>query len=234
MNVRLPVLLIAGVLLLAAGAAAASLPAKPKREGELAPIRVPDLGGIGAQVEKPPPPYERVRWRRSTPEGTYTAGRLTGGVRLPAEGRHFFTWDPVERRSPDRWWRRYGTDRLVRAVLAVAREYGAAHPGAARLGVGDLSRPRGGDFGIRFGPIGHASHQNGLDVDVYYPRADGRERAPRFASEIDHGLSQELVDRFLARGAQVIFVGPNTGLSGPPVRVQVLVNHDNHLHVRLP
>jgi murein endopeptidase len=175
-----------------------------------------------------------VRWRHSTPVGTYTAGRLIGGVRLPAEGRHFFTWDPVERHSPDRWWRRYGTDRLVRTVLRVAREYGAAHPGAARLGVGDLSRPRGGDFGIRFGPIGHASHQTGLDVDVYYPRADGRERAPRYASEIDRQLSQELVDRFLARGAQVIFVGPNTGLTGPPGRVQVLVNHDNHLHVRLP
>jgi murein endopeptidase len=234
MNVRLPVLLIATLLLLAAGAAAASLPAEPKQERELAPLRVPDLGGIGAKVEEPPPRYEPVRWRHSTPVGTYTAGRLIGGVRLPAEGRHFFTWDPVERHSPDRWWRRYGTDRLVRTVLRVAREYGAAHPGAARLGVGDLSRPRGGDFGIRFGPIGHASHQTGLDVDVYYPRADGRERAPRYASEIDRQLSQELVDRFLARGAQVIFVGPNTGLTGPPGRVQVLVNHDNHLHVRLP
>jgi murein endopeptidase len=234
MNVRLPVLLIATLVLVAAGAAAASLPAEPKRERDLAELRVPDLGALGARVEKPPPRYERVRWRRSTSTGTYTAGRLIGGVRLPAAGRHFFTWDPVERRSPDRWWRRYGTDRLVRTVLAVAREYGTAHPGAARLGVGDLSRPRGGDFGIRFGPIGHASHQNGLDVDVYYPRADGRERAPRFASEIDRRRSQELVDRFLARGAQVIFVGPNTGLTGPPGRVQVLVNHDNHLHVRLP
>jgi murein endopeptidase len=80
----------------------------------------------------------------------------------------------------------------------------------------------------------HRSHQNGLDVDIYYPRADRRERAPRFASEINRELSQELVDRFLDRGAQVIFVGPNTGLTGPPDRVQALVNHDNHLHVRLP
>jgi len=71
-------------------------------------------------------------------------------------------------------------------------------------------------------------------VDVYYPRADGRERAPRGAWQIDHGLSQELVDRFVAAGAQVIFVGPNTGLSGPPGRVEPLVQHDNHLHVRLP
>ena len=53
------------------------------------------------------------------------------------------------------------------------------------MAIGDLSRPHGGDFGPRFGYIGHASHQNGLDVDVYYPRADGRELAPRDAREID-------------------------------------------------
>jgi murein endopeptidase len=175
-----------------------------------------------------------VEWRHSVAVGSPAAGRLERGVRLPAEGADFFTWDPVERRSPNRGWRRFGTDRLVRVVLRVARAYRAAHPHAPRMGVGDLSRPHGGDFGPRFGYIGHASHQNGLDVDVYYPRADGRELAPRDATEIDRPLSQELVDRFLAAGAEVIFVGPNTGLAGPPGRVQPLVHHDNHLHVRLP
>jgi murein endopeptidase len=176
----------------------------------------------------------QVHWHHSTAVGSHAAGRLEHGVRLPAERRSFFTWDPVLRRSPNRPWRRWGTDRLVRVVLRVARDFHAAHPRAPRMAVGDLSRPRGGDFGPRFGYIGHVSHQNGLDVDVYYPRADGRERAPRFASEIDRGLSQELVNRFLAAGAEVIFVGPNTGLTGPSGKVQALVHHDNHLHVRLP
>jgi murein endopeptidase len=175
----------------------------------------------------------QVHWHHSTAVGTHTAGRLEHGVRLPAEGRTFFTWDPVLRRSPNRAWRRWGTDRLMRVVLEVACEHHAAHPRAPRMAVGDLSRPHGGDFGPQFGYIGHASHQNGLDVDVYYPRADGRELAPGDAGEIDRRLSQELVDRFLAAGAQVIFVGPNTGLRGPPERVQPLVHHDNHLHVRL-
>jgi murein endopeptidase len=175
----------------------------------------------------------QVHWHQSTALGTHTAGRLEHGVRLPAEGRTFFTWDPVLRRSPNRDWRRWGTDRLVRVVLDVARDHHAAHPRAPRMAIGDLSRPHGGDFGPRFGYIGHASHQNGLDVDVYYPRADARELAPRDAGEIDRRLSQELVDRFLAAGAQVIFVGPSTGLHGPPGRVQALVHHDNHLHVRL-
>src|ERR671911_261734 len=175
----------------------------------------------------------QVDWRQSAAIGTPEAGRLERGVRLPAGGPAFFTWDPVLRRSPNRAWRRWGTDRLVRVLLRVAREHHRAHPRAPRMAIGDLSRPRGGDFGPQFGYIGHASHQNGLDVDIYYQRADGRELAPRDATEINRRLSQELVDRFLAAGAQVIFVGPNTGLSGPPARVQPLVHHDNHLHLRL-
>ena len=173
----------------------------------------------------------QVHWHQSTALGTQTAGRLEQGVRLPAQGRTFLTWDPVLRRAPNRAWRRWGTDRLVRVVLLVAHRYHAAHPRAARMAIGDLSRPHGGDFGPRYGYIGHASHQNGLDVDVYYP--DGRARAPRDATEIDRPASQELVDRFLAAGAEVIFVGPNTGLGGPAGRVQQLAHHDNHLHVRL-
>jgi Penicillin-insensitive murein endopeptidase len=184
-------------------------------------------------TREPARPRERIRWRRSLALGSPAAGRLVRGVRLPSEGKHFFTWDPVKRRSPNRPWRRWGTGRLVRIVLQVAREYHAAHSAAARMAVGDLSRPHGGDFGPQYGYIGHASHQNGLDVDVYYPRADGRPRAPKHASQIDRELSQELVDRFLAKGAEVIYVGPNTGLTGPAGAVQALVNHDNHLHVRI-
>jgi len=184
-------------------------------------------------AERTERPRERIRWRRSVAVGDPAAGRLIRGVRLPSEGEHFFTWDPVKRRSPNRHWRRWGTDRLVRLVLQVAREYRAAHPRAPRMAIGDLSRPSGGDFGPQFGYIGHASHQNGLDVDIYYPRADGRERAPKYASQIDRALSQELVDRFVAKGAVVVYVGPNTGLGGPPEVVQPLVNHDNHVHVRI-
>jgi murein endopeptidase len=193
------------------------------------------LAGVPERPARGPARTEaRIEWKRSLALGSPAGGRLVRGVRLPAQGRHFFTWDPVKRRSPNRAWRRWGTDRLVRLVLRIARRYGAAHPHAARVAVGDLSRPHGGDFGPRFGYIGHASHQNGLDVDIYYPRADGRERAPRFASEIDRRLSQDLVDRFVRNGAVAIFVGPNTGLTGPPGVVAPLVNHDNHLHVRIP
>ncbi len=172
---------------------------------------------------------------RSRSLGLPWSGSLAGGVRLPPQSEHHFTWDSVRKRSPSREWRRHGNARLVRTILGVLAEYAAAHPGSARVGVGDLSRPRGGDFGSRYGGIGHASHQNGLDADVYYPRRDRRERPPRVPGQIDRPLAQDLVDRFVAAGAAKVFVGPNTGLRGPPAVVEVLpAHHDNHLHVRLP
>jgi murein endopeptidase len=179
------------------------------------------------------PRFEPIRWRRSRSLGSPWSGRLVGGVLLPAAGARFYTWDPVLRRSPNRVWRRVGSDRLVRSVMRVLAEFAAAHPRAPRIGIGDLSRPGGGDFGVRYGLPGHVSHQNGRDVDVYYPRLDRQERPPRTVAQIDRPLSQDLVDRFVRAGARYVFVGPNTGLRGPSRVVQPLAHHDNHLHVRL-
>ena len=97
---------------------------------------------------------------------------------------------------------------------------------------GKRPRPRGGDFGKRFGGLGHASHQNGIDVDVLYPRLDLRELAPSRVAQIDRPLAQDLVDRFVAAGAEFVFVGPHTKLTGPKKIVQRLVLHDDHMHVR--
>jgi Penicillin-insensitive murein endopeptidase len=182
----------------------------------------------------PDPPAVVVRWRDSAALGTPSAGRLRRGVRLPSEGSTFFTWDPLGHRSPSPGWRRNGTDGLVRIVLRVLDEFAADGKAAPRVGVGDLSRPRGGSFGPEWGGPGHVSHQNGLDVDVYFPRLDRRERPPKRIDQVDLLLSQELVDRFVEAGAEKIFVGPTTGLRGPPGVVEVLPHHDNHLHVRIP
>ena len=184
------------------------------------------LGLAGAATAGTPP--------RSQSLGVYWDGRLVNGARLPAEGDAFFTWDPVLKRTPNRNWRRVGDDRLVRVVLRVLDEFAAAHPEAPRVGIGDLSRPRGGDFGPRFGGLGHVSHQNGLDADIYYPRLDGREREARRPAQVDRVLAQELVDRFVGAGARRVFVGLNVGLRGPTPVVQPLPRHDDHLHVRLP
>jgi murein endopeptidase len=208
-------------------------PPTPPSAPEAPPVEPPPAASPPAEQPAAPRP-PRIEWRRSRAVGVPSAGRLVRGVQLPAEGERFFTWDPILRRAPNRGWRRWGTDRLVRVVLRTVEAYARANPSAPRLGIGDLSRPRGGDFGRRYGLPGHASHQNGLDVDVYYPRHDKLERAPRGAADIDRALSQDLVDRFVRAGATRVFVGPNTGLRGPPGVVQRLAHHDNHLHVRLP
>ena len=161
------------------------------------------------------------------------SGRLVHGRQLPAQGTGYLTWDPILKRVGNRGWRRWGTGRLLATLRRVLAAYARRHPDAPPVLVGDLSRPRGGDFGPRFGGIGHASHQNGLDADVYYPRADRRLRRARRPAQVDRAAAQELVDAFVREGAQYVFVGPSLDLRGPRGVVQALVYHDDHLHLRL-
>jgi murein endopeptidase len=118
--------------------------------------------------------------------------------------------------------------------MAVLAEFRAAHPDGPRLGVGDLSLPAGGPFGPEYGGLGHRSHQNGQDVDIYWPRRDRAEQQPEHPSLVDRALSQDLVDRLVAAGAEYVFVGPSLHLRGPHGTVQTLIHHDDHAHVRWP
>jgi hypothetical protein len=159
-------------------------------------------------------------------------GRLVCGVQLPASSEMFVTWDFPLARSPSRPWRRWGTQKLVDRVEQLTASYAKRFPDSPRLLVGDLSRPKGGNFGRKYGGIGHASHQNGLDADIYYPRKDGLETSPEEPSLIARGRSQWLVDH-AARGADRVFIGPHTGLRRSTSHVQYLAHHDNHLHLRI-
>jgi murein endopeptidase len=184
-------------------------------------------------VATPPAVDPPIAWRHSRAIGEPFDGRLVDGVQLPAEGRDFWTYDWGLRTSPNRPWRRWGTDRLVRTLLDVLAGYRAAYPDAPRVGIADLSRPHGGKFGKNFGGLGHSSHQNGLDADVLYPRLDGLERRARAPAMVDRQLAQELVDRFVDAGAVRVFTGPRVGLRGPRGIVAELVHHDDHMHVRI-
>ena len=188
----------------------------------------------GPPMAIPPPAVDPpIVWRESRAIGRPFAGRLLDGVQLPAEGRDFWTYDWGTRTSPNRPWRRWGTDRLVRLVLYVLADYRLEHPDAPRVGVADLSRTHGGNFGEQFGGLGHVSHQNGLDVDILYPRIDRLERRAYHPALVDDELSQELVDRFVAAGAVYVFTGPRLSLYGPRKVVVKLAHHDDHMHVRI-
>jgi murein endopeptidase len=190
------------------------------------------IGGPPEVVQAPAvdPP---IAWRHSRALGRPFAGRLARGVQLPAEGRNFWTYDWGLRVSPNRPWRRWGTDRLVRTLLDVIGEYRAAHPEAPRVGIADLSRRHGGSFGKHFGGLGHSSHQNGLDADVLYPRVDGLERRAYVPELVDRELSQDLVARFVGAGAVYVFTGQRLHLRGPRRVVMDLSHHDDHMHVRI-
>lgn len=179
----------------------------------------------------PAPPAPSVRWRDARALGTPNAGSLANGVRLPAEAPGLYTYDPATQQPPGGADRQWGTARLVREVLDLGGWWRRTHPRRARLGIGDLSREHGGPF---LGPVvGHASHQNGLDVDIRLPRRDGAEAAAD-PSTYDRALAQAVVDRLVARGAELVLVGPNLDLHGPAGVVTTWPAHDDHLHVRFP
>ncbi len=225
MRLTLPLLLLLALLLPAAILAS-------ERKEPPVPPPLPTLPDVQQQALPPvatPAPVPRLRSRPSRAVGEPWAGRLVRGRPLPVRGDGYVTWDAIRQEVPNRRWRRYGTGRLLRVLTGVLKDFDAPRP----VLVGDLSRPDGGDFGPRYGGLGHASHQNGLDADVYYPRTDGRLLAPRNPGQVDRRAAQRLVDRFVAAGAQKVFVGPALGLRGPKGVVEELVHHDDHLHVRL-
>lgn len=94
--------------------------------------------------------------------GSYSRGCLSGGVQLSADGP---AWQAM-RLSRNRHW---GHPKLVALVkdLAVKAQKEDGWPG---LLVGDFSQPRGGPM-----LSGHASHQVGLDADIWLtPMPDKR------------------------------------------------------------
>jgi len=88
--------------------------------------------------------------------GSYSKGCLAGGVYLPSHAKHYDALKP----SRNRFW---GHPDLIEFIEITSEkifnEFGTG------LLIGDLSMPRGGPM-----PYGHKSHQNGLDVDIFYER----------------------------------------------------------------
>jgi penicillin-insensitive murein endopeptidase len=97
--------------------------------------------------------------------GTYTAGCVQGAKELPAEESRYSIMRPERRRM-------FGHPRLIDFIgqLGARMAEGQLRP----LAVGDLGQARGGPA-----PNGHASHQNGLDVDLWFsPASPGAEQHP--------------------------------------------------------
>lgn len=88
------------------------------------------------------------------PYGGYAKGCQAGAETLAESGP---TWQAM-RLSRNRNW---GQPATIRFIEDLSR-FAASQPGWAGLYVGDISQPRGGPM-----LTGHASHQIGLDVDIW-------------------------------------------------------------------
>ncbi|MGB7102167.1 MAG: penicillin-insensitive murein endopeptidase [Xanthobacteraceae bacterium] len=138
------------VLLLAASPALAQDPGTLENK-PLPPLEHPD---------SPTTPARELFGRETTPVplaarsiGGYAKGCLAGAVALPINGP---TWQ-VMRLSRNRNW---GHPRLIAFLERLAQN--AKKVGWNGLLVGDISQPRGGPM-----LTGHASHQVGLDADIW-------------------------------------------------------------------
>jgi penicillin-insensitive murein endopeptidase len=128
---------------------------------------IPAGAGTGDVLPKPKPsvldrlPAKQLFGRASEPAdaapkaiGSYAKGCLAGAAELEADGP---AWQAM-RLSRNRNW---GHPAMVELIKRLARE-ARAEDGWPGLLVGDLSQPRGGPM-----LTGHASHQIGLDADVW-------------------------------------------------------------------
>jgi penicillin-insensitive murein endopeptidase len=116
--------------------------------------------------------------------GDYTKGCVAGAVQLPPDGP---TWE-VMRPSRNRAWGHPVLIGFLQRIAAMVPS-AASWPG---LLVGDIGQPRGGPM-----LTGHASHQVGLDADIWFtPMPPGR----LSASERDNISATDVVT---AGGADV-------------------------------
>jgi penicillin-insensitive murein endopeptidase len=180
--------------------------------------------------------------------GFYAKGCLSGGVQLPSDGP---TWEAM-RLSRNRRW---GRPEMISLIERLSQD-AAQNDGWPGLLVGDISQPRGGPM---FN--GHASHQIGLDADIWLtpmpPRtltASEREAMPfttmleknKFLT-VDPNVWTPAHARLLMRAASYpqverIFVNPAikkkmcdtwTGDRTKLGKLRPEYGHDSHFHIRL-
>lgn len=178
--------------------------------------------------------------------GFYSSGSLKNAEDFPDSGPGFYKLFLPR----DRGW---ATRSLINIITKAAADVLAQLPNGGRLQIGDAGKQSGGYVS------GHASHQNGLDVDLRYYAVDRREQSPngtsgfdeqfvsggRVTSNFDLPRNWLLMKSMVASGrVGRIFVDPaiKAAFCGyPPAagatevlrRLQPYANHANHAHVRI-
>ncbi|HEY8381338.1 MAG TPA: penicillin-insensitive murein endopeptidase [Microvirga sp.] len=230
--------------------AALAQPAFGQDKGTVDPKPLPPL----ANPNDPATPAKELFGRRSAPAslaarsiGSYAKGCVAGARALPVDGE---TWQ-VMRLSRNRNW---GHPQLIGFMERLSRRVPQIN-GWPGLLVGDISQPRGGPM-----LTGHASHQLGLDADVWLtPMPDRRlSRLEREEMSATNVVRSDWLDidpavwtpqhttliRAVSREPEVarIFVNPaikkalcrEAGADrGWLAKVRPMFGHNYHFHIRL-
>lgn len=179
--------------------------------------------------------------------GFYSKGCFSGGVAIAVDGPN---WQSM-RLSRNRRW---GHPELVQTLERLSRD-GATKDNWTGLMIGDLSQPRGGPM-----LSGHASHQIGLDADIWFTpmparRLSGPEResfepksmirdkgltvderrwTPAHAAILKRAASYSNVERILVHpGIKKKLCDTVRGDRSWLNKVRPFWGHDYHFHVRI-
>ncbi len=217
---------------------------KPGKPGKAKPSTVQKRPSILADPsawaahQRPTKPPARVI-------GGYAQGCIAGAVALPLEGGGY----QVLRTARNRY---YGHPTLVSYIQKLARQ--AQKASLPEFLIGDMGQPRGGPMAF-----GHASHQNGLDVDIWFrlikarlPKAEQERPRPvtmidpvnRASDQSSWTTDHARLLRIAASFPEVdrIFVNPvikhtlcasERGDRRWLVKLRPWRGHDEHFHVRL-
>lgn len=185
--------------------------------------------------------------QRTEPLGFYAKGCLAGGIAIPVDGP---AWQVIHLSRNRRW----GTPQMIALVERLARE-AKAEDGWNGLMIGDISQPRGGPM-----LSGHASHQIGLDADIWLTpmpdrTMDYQERetiAERSVVRPDmqnvNGNWTKAHQRLILRAASYpqverVFVNPGikkklcNSVEGPErsllSKIRPIYGHNYHFHIRM-
>ena len=230
-------------------AAVATSAATAQDKGTLNPQPLPPL----EHPDDPKTPAKELFGRRATPAplqarsiGFYAKGCLAGAVAVPVNGP---TWQ-VMRLSRNRNW---GHPDLVKLVEQLAEQ--APSFGWRGLLIGDISQARGEPM-----MTGHASHQVGLDADIWLTPMPARELTrlereemsatmvvaksrkdvdpqvwtPAHAALIKAAAENPRVERILVNAAIKKALCRSTDTDRSWLRkVRPMWGHDYHFHIRI-
>lgn len=236
--------LVVACLLLLAG------PAFAQDRGSLAPKPLPPL----SNPDDPAVPAKELFGRSGKPAslqarsiGSYARGCVAGAAAIPVDGA---TWQ-VMRLSRNRNW---GHPNLIQMLQRLSARVPQIN-GWPGLLVGDISQPRGGPM-----ITGHASHQVGLDADIWLtPMPDRRlTRSEREELSATNMVRSDLLDvdpsvwtpehtaiiRATAKEPAVARIFVNAAIKkalcreagtdrGWLTKVRPMFGHNYHFHIRI-